>query len=205
MKIIDLRKKLITRAIIAIILFAVNLAIFLFYKNIKENSNNEIRKIETNISSISSRIIEVESKRAKIEKYKILWENLEDKHKDLNGIKAEEFNKKLEEISKKYLIKTSDVKINLPEVIKDGIFKRETFDIYLTSVSIKYNSVNDILAISFINEFIQSLNGYPIITYFDIKKDKSYEAKDLIDISYGKATGAISGRLEFFWYVPKSL
>lgn len=205
MKIISLRKKVIARAIIAFVLIVINVATFLFHKNIKENANQEITKLGKETSSIQSRIQEITSKEAEIKKYKVLWQALDDKYKNLNGVKADDFNKKLEEISKKYLVKTSDVKINLPEILSDPIFKRETFHIYFTSVSLKYSAINDISAIAFINEFINSLNGYTITTYFDINKVKDYKEQDFIDISYGRVNGGISGRLEFFWYVPKSL
>lgn len=205
MKILILRKKIITNAILALILLAINGAVFFFYSNIEKASEVEINKVEEQINNIKSRIREIENKDAEIKKYKTLWSTISEKRKHSDGIKVDDFNNILAEISKKYLVTTENVKINLPQVINRGLFKRETFELYYTSVSMNYSAISDVMAISFVEEFVSSLYGYPVIFYFDMSKSKPYNAQDLSDISYGKAKGSISGKLEFFWYVPKSL
>lgn len=205
MKILTLRKKIIINAILATILLGLNFAVFFFYNNIDQASESEIRKIEMQTQSFKSRIREIENKEAEIKKYKALWPNISENRKHTGGIKVDDFNKTLEEVSKKYLITTENVKINLPQEIKQDIFKRETFDLYHTSVSMNYFAISDVMAVSFVEEFVSSLYGYPIVVYFDMSKSKSYSAQDLSDISYGKLKGSVTGRLEFFWYVPKSL
>jgi hypothetical protein len=205
MKILILRKKIIINAILALILLGINGAVFFFYNNIDQASEAEIIKVEGQISNIKSRIREIEKRDAEIKRYKALWTTISEKRKHSDGIKVDDFNNILAEISKKYLVTTENVKINLPQVINQGLFKRETFDLYHTSVSMNYFAINDVMAISFVEEFINSLYGYPIIYYFDMSKSKPYSAQDLSDISSGKAKGSISGKLEFFWYVPKSL
>ena len=204
MKILVLRKKIIINASLAAILLAINGAIFFFYNNIDQTSEAEIRKIDGQINSIKLRIQEIENKEAEIKKYKTLWPTISEKRKYSEGIKVEDFNNILADISKKYLVTTENVKINLPQIINKNAFKRETFDIYQTSVSINYFAISDVMAISFVEEFISSLYGYPVIVYFDMSKSKPYSAQDLSDISYGKTKGSVSGKLEFFWYVPKS-
>lgn len=205
MKILILRKKIITNVILALILLAINGAVFFFYNNIDQDSEAEIMKVEGQINNVKSRIREIENKDAEIKRYKALWTTISEKRKHSDGIKVDDFNNILAEISKKHLVTTENVKINLPQVINQGPFKRETFDLYQTSVSMNYSAINDVMAISFVEEFIGSLYGYPIISYFDMSKSKPYSAEDLSDISSGKAKGSISGKLEFFWYVPKSL
>lgn len=205
MKILNLRKKIIINAALALILLALNGAVFFFYNNIDKTSEAEIKKIEGQISNIKSRIREIENKDAEIKKYKALWPTISEKRKYSEGIKIDDFNNVLAEISKKHLVTTENVKINLPAVINQGVFKRETFELFYTSVSLNYFAINDVMAVSFVEEFVSSLYGYPVIVYFDMSKSKPYTAQDLSDISYGEAKGSISGKLEFFWYVPKSL
>ena len=205
MKILTLRKKIIINAILVAILLVINGVVFFFYNNIDQTSEAEIKKIEGQINDIKSRLREIENKDAEIKKYKALWPNISEKRKHTEGIKVDDFNNILADISKKYLVTTENVKINLPQIINQGIFKRATFDLYYTSVSLNYFAINDVMAVSFVEEFVSSLYGYPVIVYFDMSKSKPYTAQDLSDISYGKVKGAITGKLEFFWYVPKSL
>jgi len=205
MKILNLRKKIIINSLITLILLAINGVVFFFYNNVEQASKAEIKKVEDQISGIKLRIKEIENKDAEIKKYKALWPTISEKRKYSGGIKIDDFNNVLADISKKYLITTENVKIDLPKIINQGVFKRETFDLYYTSVSINYFAISDVAAISFVEEFIASLYGYPVIVYFDMSKSKPYTAQDLSDISYGKSKGSIAGKLEFVWYVPKSL
>jgi hypothetical protein len=115
----------------------------------------------------------------------------------------DEVNANLAAIAEKYTISNPVIKVALPETMKDGLFKRATVNILLTTVNLSFSAVNDIKALAFISEFLDSLPGYVIVTNLDLRKGKQYTEKDLVDISTGKSFGAITGRVDFTWYVYK--
>lgn len=205
MKILNLRKKIIINFSASGILFLVACGTIAYHLHKKHIVENKISQIQNETSQIKSQSSEVESKMAETRKYKTLWSKLTDAKKNTNGIKMDEVNAKLEAIAEKYSISNHSIRIALPETVTEGSLKRTTVDVMSTSANLTFNAVNDVKALSFIVEFIGSLPGYPIITNFEIKKNKSYNTQDLIDISSGKGNGSISGTLDFSWYVYKKV
>lgn len=169
-----------------------------------ENSKSKIEKLELEASQIKNEIFDLQGKALDAKKFKEYWKKLSERKKNSNGIKVDDINANLSLMSSRYSISNTNINISLPEVLKDGPFKRETVKILFTKVSLTFNSTNDLNAIMFANDFLNSLPGYPILTILDISKNKDYTTQDLIDISAGKGNGLIVGRLEFVWYVYKS-
>ncbi|MFM6973074.1 MAG: hypothetical protein ACKOXJ_05640, partial [Alphaproteobacteria bacterium] len=84
-----------------------------------------------------------------------------------------------------------------------SVYKNETISILYTIVELTYNSYHDVKAIQFANEVMNNIHGYPIVTKFEIFKDKDYVVKDYFDISTGKIFGSVRSKLVFSWYVYK--
>jgi hypothetical protein len=204
MKILDLRKKNITSFSISGALFFI-LALGIFYNFYKKSSlEAKISKINSEASQIKNETAELESKAIELKKYRLLWNNLTDGKKSTNGIKMDEINAKLTSIAEKYTIISPLIKVTLPETLNGGLFDRSKINVLSTTVNLNFRAIDDVKALSFIVEFIESLPGYPVITNLQIKKDKSYTNDDLIALSSGKGGGAVSGKVDFFWYAFKN-
>ena len=89
--------------------------------------------------------------------------------------------------------------------MKGGLFERSTITVVSTTGSLNFQAVNDLKALSFIEEFINSFAGYAVVTGVQIRKgDKIYSTDDLVAISTGKGAGLISGKVNFVWYAFKN-
>lgn len=204
MKIIDLRKK----NIINLSISGVLLLIFgggVFYDiHQRNNLQSKVDKIKAETLQIQNEATDLQSKAAELSKYKQLWTKISDNKKITNGIKMDEVNAKMTSIAEKYSILPPAIKVTLPETLKDGLFDRSGIIVLLSTVNITFNAASDTRALSFISEFIESLPGYTVITNLQIKKTKDYSNQDLIDLSSGKSSGAVSGNIDFYWYAFKA-
>jgi hypothetical protein len=203
MRIPDLRKKIIINLSISGVLFVAFAGVVNFYFHQETNVQEKVAKINSEISQIQNQTSELENKTAEVAKYTTIWKGMSPNRIAASGIKLDEFNTKLTAVSEKYSITNVNLKISVPEVLNEGIFKRESVEILFSPVSITFNALSDIRAISFLNEFIESLQGYPVVTSFELKKTKDYADQDLENISSGKGVGVVSGKIDFFWYVLK--
>jgi len=202
-KIQSLRKKITINFSASAILLLIFCSIigYIFYE--KNTVEDKVAVIKKEAAQIRVKANALEVSTIEVKKYRELWKTLTDNKKNTNGIKMNEVNSQLTLIADKYNILNSSIKIVLPEFAKDPQFKRSTITIMMTTANLTFTALNDVKAISFVNEFINSLPGYPVITNFEIKKSKSYTTQDLIDITSGKGTGAISGKVDFIWYAYK--
>ncbi len=203
MRIIDLRKKIIVNFSASGALLLIVGVIFGFYLKEKSGVESKIEKIKSETSALKNQASEFESKTTEVKKYRELWENLTPNKKITSGIKMDDVNTKLATIADKYTISDPAIKVTMPEVLKDGIFKRDTVSVLFTTVNLTFSAVNDVKALLFISEFLESLQGYPVVTNLEIRKAKNYTSQDFVSISSGKFSGAISGKVDFSWYAYK--
>jgi len=90
-------------------------------------------------------------------------------------------------------------------VVKGGIFDRKTVNVMMTTASVNFVAVNDVKALMFANEFLNSIKGYPVVTSFNLSKGGEYTRQELLDLSTGKSSGVVNGKIDFSWYVYKDL
>lgn len=201
---IERTKKKIIYSLICTLIFAFLIAgLVFFYFHLNSSFLDQYDKIIIDISDIKNKTKELEIKSIENKKYMQLWENITEKKKILTGIKTDEINSVVNDIADKYSVNNPRLKINIPEVLPSSIYRNETISILYTTGEITFTTYHDIKAIQFVNEFIDKLHGYPIISKFEIRKSNDYEVKDYFDISSGKSVGNITGRLVFEWYVFK--
>lgn len=203
MKILKLRKKIIVSFSVVGVLFLVFVAIILLTYYEKKDATAKVELIKSDIAQIENQISELEIKIVEIKKYQGLWKSLSGNKKNTAGIKMDEINSSLALVAEKYAIFDPVIKVALPETLKDGIFKRSTVSVLSTNVSLSFSAADDVMALSFVTEFINSIPGYVVVTNMEIRKSKSYTDKDLIEISSGKNSAAVSGKLDFVWYAYK--
>ncbi len=203
MKITNLKKRITINVIISVMITGCCAGLVYFYLNKSSEMTNKLNALDKEAGAIKSRVANFKNQTAEIEKYKLVWQGLDKNKKYVEGVKVDDFNKNLKDISDKYLISTNNVKISVPTTLKEPTFKRDTLEIMFTTVSLNFVSFNDTIAVAFVDEFLKNIPGYTIITAFDIIKSKDYIAADFTNLSTGKDAGAVDGRLEFLWYVPK--
>lgn len=172
---------------------------------IKTTGEKEISELTSYLSSLKIKSADIEAKINDAKKYKQIWQKSSDKKKILDGIKASDLNNIFLTLVEKHNIINHSIRISVPENLKSGIFDRQTLDIMLSTVSIDFEAINDVMAINFVKDFTDSIPGYYIINSFSIRKTKEggYQEADLVSISSGKMISSISGKLDIYWYAFK--
>ena len=201
MKILILRKKNIISFSISGVL-ALMCAVGVFYTlRQKDSLKGKIEAISNETSRLMAEAADLESKTTELKKYKKLWSNLTDNRKIIAGIKMDDVNAKLATLAEKYAISSQVIKVTLPETMKGGLFERSTITVVSTTASLNFQALTDVKALSFIEEFINYIPGYVVVTGVQIKKgDKNYTTEDLVSISTGKVVGLINAKVDFVWY-----
>jgi hypothetical protein len=203
MKILDLRKKTIINFSVAIALITV-LSGGIFYNIYQKNKSQAIiNKTNIEASDIKNQTMELENKTTEFKKHKIIWDYLSENKKSTAKIKMSDVNARLSFIADKYSIFNQAIKVTLPENLEGGLFDLKTLNVLVSTVNLSFQAVNDVKALSFISEFTDSLPGYVIVTNLQIKKEKDYSDEDLVALSSGNAIGAVSAKVDFFWYAFK--
>lgn len=207
MKITYLKKRIIKSFSIAACLLALAACFFYYRANQEAKSEKLISNIKSQTSEIESEIESLTSKMEEVKKYKEIWVSISENKKSIIGIKVDNINLKIEQLSPKYNISQANIKVSFPENLKDGVFNISSSDLVSSVVNLSFNSITDTDALMFISDLVQSLPGYIVINRLSINKTRSYTKDDLLKISSGTATGAIQCNLDFFWYVykPKSI
>lgn len=203
MKIPNLKKQIIRNFFVAGVMFIVFGIGFYYYSNQQKFVKDKIDKINNEAAQFSVELADLQSKTAEIKKYKDMWPKISQSKKDVEGIKIDEVNKILNSIAKKYSIGSPNIKLSLPELMNGGVFDRKTINVMMTTANVTFTATTDVKAIMFADEFIRSLKGYPVVTLFNVSKNKEYSNDDLIEISMGKAQGNIGGKFDFYWYIYK--
>ncbi len=204
MKISVIRKKIIINfSTSAILVLTLGISIA-YFGNERDNLAGDLEKTKSDTSQIINQSSELQSKVIEIRRYKELWGKITESKKNTDGIKIDDINLKLKTIAEKYTITNQNIRVTLPELLTAPPFNSSTVNILFTTANLAFDSVNDIKALLFINEFIGSLAGYPVITNLEIKKTKTYTNEDLVNISSGKGGASIAVKVDFSWYVYKN-
>lgn len=203
MKVTNLRKQIINNLTISGVLLLVLGGIIYYNVNRNKISFNKAEEIQSETAQIKSRSIELQNKVIEAKKYQEAWKILTPNQKIINNIKMDEVNSKLNTIANKYSIIKPAIKVILPEDLHEGIFRRSSVLVAVSTTNLTFEAANDVRAISFLTEFLNSLQGYAILTNLEIKKSRQYSSQDLIQLSVGKGNGAVSVKADFYWYIYK--
>ncbi len=203
MKILILRKRIITNSSISGILIIILGLTFAYDIHKKQVTREEAQRIEAETASIRGKSVELQNKVTEAKKYQEIWKTIRPNKKFVGSLRIDDVTAKIDALAEKYGIEKPAIKMTIPEELTNGVFKRSTVNITVSTATLTYDAVNDVKAIAFISEFIQSVPGYAIIANFDMKKTKKYTDQDLLQISTGKGSGAITVKVDFFWYLYK--
>jgi hypothetical protein len=177
MKIQILKKRITKNFSIAGFFVMIFASTFYFYYSKKSGVDSKISAINEETSQFNIELADLQSKTAEIRKYRDLWQTISANKKNTDGIKIDEINAKLTSIAIKYMISSPTIKLSLPEVVKGGIFDRKTVNVMRTTANVNFVAINDVKAVMFANEFLDSLKGYPVVTSFNISKNKILDTK----------------------------
>lgn len=203
MKIDKLKKQIKYSAISIVTLVTLISVLLIMYIYINNSFLDQYDKIIMDIADIKNKTQEIEQKTQQNKKYMEMWSKISQNKKSLEGIKVDDINKLVANLGEKYSITNSIFKISVPENFSSSVYKNDTISLLYSIGELTFKSFNDIKALQFANDFIKYLHGYAIITRFEFIKEKDYEIKDYFDISTGKISGAIQGKLVFSWFVYK--
>jgi len=203
MKLLILRKKIITNSSISGVLVILLGLIIAYDIHKKQTTREEAQRVETETANIRNKSVELQNKVAEAKKYQEVWKTISTTKKFVGTLRIDDVTSKIDTLAEKYQIEKPAIKMTIPEELTNGIFKRSTINITVSTATLTYDAVNDVKAIAFISEFVQSVPGYVVIANFEMKKTKKYTDQDLIQLSSGKGSGAISAKVDFFWYIYK--
>ncbi len=203
MKIDKLKKKTFTNlagsAFLIIVLF-----LTIFYNvNLVKESKNKIDKANQEANSFIAETALIESKFSEVRKYQKLWTEISNNKKSMNGIKIDDINNNLKKLSENYNIYDPSIQVSLPENLNDNIFNRPSISVLFSKINLNFSAIDDVSAINFINDFVNSFYGYGVVVNFTIKKSKKYSAQDLVNITKGTPSASISGQAEIYLYSYK--
>jgi len=203
MKIDKLKKQIKFSSLSIVILIIIISVLLSMYAYLNNSFLDQYDKIIMDVADIKGKTQEIERKTLENKKYMEMWSKINQNKKSLDGIKVDDINKIALNLAEKYSITNAILKISVPENYPSTVFKNETISLLYTIAELSFTAYHDVKALQFINEFIKYLHGYPLITKFEFSKEKDYVVKDYFDISTGKTSGAIKGRMIFSWYVYK--
>ena len=186
--------------LISVFIIAILIVATFFYKDVEDSISQEFDKLNLEVQSINSKSSEFEAKSIENKRYAELWLKIEEKKKIYKNLKLEELITFTKSLAEKYSIRDQKLKISSPEILPTSIYNNSDISLSYSSGELSFLSFDDIRALQFVNDFINNLHGYPIVTNFKLSKEKDYTNQDLYDISTGKSGGIINGKLEFSWY-----
>lgn len=203
MKLISIRKKIITNALVSALLIIALGAVIVYDSHRKKATREEAEKVEEETLKIKDRSAELQNKILEARKYQEIWKTISSNRKVISNLKIDDINSMISKIADKYSITKPAIKMTIPEEMRGGIFQRSTVSVASSTATLTFNSLNDIKALAFISELVDSAPGYIIISSFEMKKGKKYSDQDLIQISSGNGAGAVNVKVDFFWYLYK--
>ena len=201
MKLAKLKFKIIAELIVlAVVLLLIGI-VFLITNSTEKRAKKEIKEINAKINTVQEKTNEFESKLHEINKYSLIFDNLDKKFRSTREIKISEANEIISKTKDRNNIAGLSVKINIPEKSEKKTHSRDRIVTYVTKGSIDFGAMQDIDALNFINDLQNSLPGYLIITDVDLKKAKEkITNEDLVAISRGEDVKIIEGKIKFIWY-----
>ncbi len=203
MKIPNLRKRIYSNLSISAVLLGIFLSIVYYQSYKKKTSEDETKKVESEINDIKNRTSQIKNKILEAKKYQELWSNISENKKFIGSLKIDDVTSRIDSLAEKYSIEKPAIRMTIPEELGGSLFKRSTVAVTASQGNISFEAVNDLKAIGFISELVRTAPGYIIISNFELRRNKKYTEQDLIKLSSGEPSGAVIARADFYWYIYK--
>lgn len=204
MKLISIRKKIITNLSVSGFVIAALAVVIAYDSHLKKSKREEAEKVEMEASQIKNQSLELQNKVLEATKYQEIWKTISSNRKVLvKNLKIDDVNSIINNLADKHNIMKPAIKMTIPEELNGGIFQRSTVLVTSSSVTLTFSALNDTKAIAFISELANSAPGYILISSFEMTKSKDYSDQDLIQISSGNGIGVVLVKADFHWYMYK--
>lgn len=204
MKIESLKRRNIVNFSAAVIL----LGLFIFSIYYNSGHNEELQREATMAASavgqIKAQTNDLQSKTREFKKYREIWPEISESKKNTIGIKMDDINSKLTSIGEKYTIMAPSIKVSLPENMNGGLFDRSTVNVLFSKMNLYFEALDDARAMGFLMEFLAAMPGYPVLSEFNMTKNRDYTSQDLVAISQGRGVAAIRCNVTVSWYALKA-
>lgn len=177
--------------------------------------SGKAEEYERDFNQLRSAINVEESKLNKIIKQKEdfkesirLWQRLSDNTKRREGLKIDRGQEILTQLQEEFYLNSFSSEFTLPEELAD-IYKTDTTVVVSSNVSIKFQSITDELALSFIDTLTRELPGYTKLQNLSLKAMGDTQGvlstEDLQKISQGEFPSLIDVNLVFKWQDLKAI
>ena len=145
-----------------------------FYYRIQQEQTGQktINSLKAEIVVIEEDKEKLKNKILEIKKYRKVFQSISNEKRNSDGIDFDNINSKLKIFGELHNIYNPEIKVSFPENLKNGIFKMRTIAMVSSSVTLSFIAINDIEALLFISEFVDSLPGYTVIHDMSIKKTR---------------------------------
>jgi cell division protein FtsL len=204
-KINFLKGKIIFSGIVSFVFMAAVFGIYEYFGALREDNNSKIKQLTVVINDLNNSTSNLNTKIIEGRKYKEIWKTIDKKKKNFDGVKVSEINELFKKIAQQYDLFDPVITVSIPEVLSGGIYDRKSADVMFSVISIRFNAIDDTKAVLFIDDFLSNIPGYAIINNFSMNKLKSYDDKDLVNISTGNfGTSAIAAQIDISWYIFKT-
>lgn len=187
--------------------FLIFLIATLFYsQKSSEDNARDISDLNSKISELKNKSSNIESRVNEVKKYKQIWDKIDENKKNFSNLRIVDVNDNFNSLADKFGLASPTITMSAPEVLKDGVYNRQSLEVQLVNCTINFQSLTDRNAIDFMNVFMKTVPGYVIINNVSIKKSRKegYSETDLVDISTGKMSRLTTTKVSFSWYFLKN-
>lgn len=191
----DLAKKLIIYVILIIIAFVFSA----YLSSSVEEYEKKYKWLQNNISELSQKLGEVNTKILAFSEAGKTWEALSDDEQKLQGLRINDAKDILDKLKTKYKLSAVKTSFSKPEEIA-GDYKTETVSMVSSIISMSFSAISDEYIYNFVNDIINNFPGYVQIKNFSISKPAIISNEILKQISLGSEVSIISVTIDFYWH-----
>jgi len=201
MKFTKLRNILIRNIIIYLIVFVV---IGLIYSQLVDKRDSDAQKrdmVQNEVTVLDNKLNALNKKVSDVKEATKLWQRLNEKNKKREGLKIDSIKKILDDLKKRYkLVQTdADIDLSTPVELAD-IYKTETTVVVASKVTLKFRTITDEYAFSYVDALMKELPGYVKIQNLLLTRTNTPLTDDLLQrISKGEIPELVEGSITFDW------
>ncbi|MFT6106537.1 MAG: cell division protein FtsL [Rickettsiales bacterium] len=201
----SLKRQIVINFSTSVVFLAIFAAISFHHKEVVLQKNSELKTLSLQVDDLKNKSNNIESRINDVKKYKPTWVNADKRKKDFEGVKISSISDTFEKIAILHDADQFSINVSAPKILEKGSFSNKTFDVNLVDIKLSFKSFTDQDAINIIENILDIIPGYAVITDTSIidNKKKFYSESELVSISKGLTRGSISTTINFHWYFLK--
>jgi hypothetical protein len=200
MKLADIRKRLISRAVIAAVTLAISFggafAVFQYRTGLQEEHDSLNSTVTGMEADVSQKQEEYDRANASMDLYRSLEKKKSNADAALNRSSLQKVLAKLRDA---YHLAGLSLKLTPVEIMEGDIYKREHVGVTKSTGSIEFTAVTDAYAYSMLDVLRQRLEGYVRYTLVSLERQRPINQDALIAASRGEYPTSVGVRVQFDW------